>query len=105
MADRTVETPCGQCGMPRLPHQLARDRGEIGHDWQAPASPAVEKLRDKVAAQVEQQLERPQVFITVVPTPDLTLRRFLVEKGILSEHDLLDLKARDVSPQLPTDIL
>lgn len=100
--------------MPRLPHQLARERGEIGHDWvsqgkRVEASP-VERLKEKVAAEVELDLARerddkPRVFITVVPTPDLALRRFLVERGVLTESDLAALKARDVSPQIPRDVL
>jgi hypothetical protein len=96
--------------MSRLPHQLARERGEIGHDWKAPETPkpAVEKLKDKVAAEVEADLayqSKPQVMIMVVPAPDLALRQFLLAKGVLSEGDMIALKARDHAPRIPGDIL
>lgn len=92
----TAQAPCEQCGMPRLPHQLARERGEIGHDWRGST---VEKPKD-----VEHNAPS-RVFITVVPTPDLALRRMLVELGVITESDLVALRARDVTPQLPSDIL
>lgn len=75
----------------------------MNHDWREEAPPAVEKLKDKIVREIDET--RPQVVITVVPVPDLTLRRFLVEKGVLSEADYSDLKRRDVSPQLPDGLL
>lgn len=110
VSEQTAQAPCGRCGMPRLPHQIARERGEVNHEWTAEPPPSpVERLKDKVAAEVEEHLTaeatRPRVFITVIPTPDLVLRRFLVEKGILTEGDLREMMGREVAPQLPPDIL
>lgn len=95
MAEGLAGEECFVCGVERLPHQIREQSGEIMHQFALDG--AVKRSTLRVGGQ---QRARPTVMITVVPTPDLALRKLLIEKGIIAADEIVD-----VTPQLSADDL
>jgi len=95
---------CYVCDRDPIEHQLAEEREGLGHRWTATG--AVERSTQRVGVKAgsktsEGTILPPTINVMVVPTPDLVLRRRLVELGVITEDDLAVMKSRDVSPQIP----
>jgi hypothetical protein len=90
----SINDGCFVCGVERLPHQLAEERGEINHGWSSDAR--VERSTLTAGRGAKSAQGRPTVMITVVPAPDLGLRRLLEAKGFITAAEIAQLDSAPV---------
>lgn len=95
---------CYVCDRDPIEHQLAEEREGLSHSWTSDSSVTRSTVRvgaDRGARSPREVATAGTLNIMVVPTPDLVLRRRLVELGVITEDDLAVMKSRDVAPQIP----
>lgn len=85
MGERLTDQDCFICGVGRLPHQMGEETGDIKHAFSLDS-----KMERSTVRTGGDKKARPAVMITVVPTPDLALRKLLIERGIINADDLVD---------------
>jgi hypothetical protein len=87
---------CLICSLDRISHQMGEERGEINHRFSLDGG----VQRSTVRVGIKGERPRPTVMITVVPAPDLALRKLLIAKGIIDESELVD-----AAPQISAEDL
>jgi hypothetical protein len=87
---------CLLCSLDRIGHQMGEERGEINHKFSLDGG--MQRSTMRVGSKVGRP--KPTVMITVVPAPDLALRKLLVAKGLIDESELID-----AAPQISAEDL